>query len=49
MASKNFERYKRYYEAGWYNAEMLRNMVLKGKITEKEFEEITGKAYGDTE
>lgn len=47
--SKNCERYKKYYEAGWYNKEMLRNMVLKGKITEEEFEEIVGEPYGEAE
>lgn len=38
--SKNFEKYKKYYEAGWYTAEMLGNLVMKGKITQEEYEEI---------
>lgn len=43
--SKNFEKYKKYYNAGWYNAEMLWNMALRGKLTEEEYEEITGKKH----
>ena len=38
--SKNYEKYKKYYEAGWYTDEMLWNMVLKNKIAEQEYKEI---------
>lgn len=40
--SKNFEKYKNYYERGLWTKEMLRNVMLKGKITEEEFEKIIG-------
>ena len=43
--SKNYEKYKKYYEAGWYTKEMLWNMVLKNKITEAEYKEIVGEDY----
>ncbi len=38
--SKNYERYKKYYNAGWYTEEMLENLVEKGKITKEECEAI---------
>jgi len=43
--SKNFEKYKRYYDSGLWNKTMLYNIVGKGKITPEEYEEITGEAY----
>lgn len=43
----NKEKYERYYNAGWYNEEMLWNMVLKNKITAEDYEEITGKKHED--
>jgi hypothetical protein len=39
-----FEKIKGYYPAFW-NIEMVRNAVKKGKITAEEFEEITGEKY----
>lgn len=44
MHSKDFDTFKRYYELGLWTEEQLRNAVLKGRITEAEFEEITGHA-----
>lgn len=40
-----YEKIKKYYNAGLWNETMVRNAVVKGKITEKEFNEITGKEY----
>jgi uncharacterized XkdX family phage protein len=47
--SKAAKRYKGYYAAGWYNEEMLRNLVGKGKLTPEEYEEITGDNYVEKE
>lgn len=41
----NFENIKYAYEMGWFTKEMVRNCVVKGKITEKEYKEITGEKY----
>lgn len=43
--SRNFEKYKGYYDHGFWNAKMLKNAVMKKAITADEFEEITGEAY----
>ena len=43
------ERYKSYYVAGWYNEEMLKNLVAKGKLTPEEYKEITGDDYTEKE
>ena len=43
--SRNFEKYKGYYDHGFWNAKMLKNAVIKKAITADEFEEITGEAY----
>lgn len=43
--SKNFEKYEGYYQAGFWNMEMLKNVTKKGKLTKAEFKEITGEAY----
>lgn len=43
--SRNFKKYKGYYDHGFWNAKMLKNAVMKKAITADEFEEITGEAY----
>lgn len=43
--SKNFEKYQGYFEAGFWNMVMLKNVVKKGKLTIAEFKEITGETY----
>ncbi len=43
--SKNFEKVKKYYDAGKWTLPMVRNAVVKGWITEAEFKEITGEDY----
>ena len=40
--SRNFEKYKGYYDAGFWSIEMLKNVVKKMKLTKAEFEEIIG-------
>lgn len=45
MHSKDFDKFKRYYDLGLWNETQLRNAVLKGRITNAEFKEITGKDY----
>ena len=40
--SKMYEKIKEYYNAGLWSEERVRNMVIKGIITEEEFYDITG-------
>lgn len=44
MAVNYYEMAKRNYPDLW-NVEMLRKFVQKGRITEAQFEEITGEEY----
>ena len=41
--SKMYEKVKSYYNTGLWSEERVRNMVVKGVITEEEFYDITGK------
>ena len=41
----NFEKIKYYFEAGLWNAAMVKMAVKKGVITKEEYAEITGKEY----
>lgn len=43
--SKNFEKIKKYYDEGFWNEARVRNAVVKGYITEIEFQEIVGVDY----
>lgn len=45
MASGNFEITKKNYERKLWTEAMLRALVVKGKLTEEEFAEITGRNY----
>lgn len=45
MHSKMFEKIKKYYDEGLWNKEMVRNAVIKEKITPEEYAEITGEPY----
>lgn len=38
------EKIKKWYEQGLWTAEMVRNAVVKGKLTEEEYREIVGEA-----
>lgn len=40
-----FEKIKKWYESGMWTKKMVRNAVVKGKITEEEYTEITGEEY----
>lgn len=42
--NKIAELAKKNYPDQW-NIEMVRNLVVKGRITEEEYEEITGEVY----
>ena len=41
----NYEHIKYYYEAGLWNAVMVKMAVKKGIITKEQYTEITGKEY----
>ncbi len=43
--SAKFEQVKGFYDIGVWNEQKVRNAVVKGWITEAEFQDITGKAY----
>ena len=45
--SKMYEKIKKYYNTGLWSEERVRNMVIKGIITEEEFYEITGEFYNE--
>ena len=45
--SKMYEKIKKYYDTGLWSEERVRNMVIKGIITEEEFYEITGEFYNE--
>lgn len=38
------EKIKKWYGQGLWTAEMVRNAVVKGKLTEDEYREIVGEA-----
>lgn len=41
----SYERIKYYFEAGLWNAQMVKMAVRKGVITKEQYKEITGKDY----
>ena len=43
--SPKFNKVKKYYEAGLWTLEMVKNAVVKEWITAEEFKEITGDDY----
>ena len=45
--SKMYEKIKEYYNTGLWSEERVRNMVIKGIITEEEFYEIAGEFYNE--
>ena len=45
--SKMYEKIKEYYNAGLWSEERVRNMVIKGIITEEEYYEITGEFFNE--
>ncbi len=45
--SPKYDRVLYYYRKGLWNIEMVRNAVIKGWITETEYEEITNQPYSE--
>lgn len=45
MTTTWFDRIKDFYDRGLWTKEMVRNAVVKGKITAEEYELITGEVY----
>lgn len=43
--SKMYEKIKEYYNTGLWSKERVRNMVVKGIITEEEYASIVDKEY----
>ena len=43
--SKMYEKIKKYYDTGLWSEERVRNMVIKGIITEEEYKNIVDKEY----
>ena len=43
--SKMYEKIKMYYDSGLWSEVRVRNMVVKGIITEEEYASIVGKEY----
>lgn len=43
--SRMFDDIKRWYDDGFWSKKKVRNAVIKEKITEEEYEEITGEIY----
>lgn len=45
MHSKQYQKVKDYYDDGFWSVKKVRNAVVKGWITEEEFQEITGEPF----
>lgn len=43
--SKMYEKIKEYYNTGLWSEERVRNMVIKGIITEEEYASIVGNEH----
>ena len=43
--SKMYDKIKSYYDSGLWSEVRVRNMVVKGIITEEEYKTIIGKEY----
>ena len=43
--SKMYKKIKEYYNTGLWSEVRVRNMVVKGVITEEEYKNIVGKEY----
>ena len=40
-----YQKIKEYYDNGLWNIEMVKNAVVKGKITPEQYKEITGDVH----
>ena len=45
--SKMYDKIKSYYDSGLWSEVRVRNMVVKGIITEEEFYDITGEFFNE--
>ena len=45
--NKWYEKIKGWYESGWWTKSMVKNAVVKEKITADEYKDITGEYYND--
>lgn len=45
MKSRMYDKIKTYYDTGLWNEARVKNMVIKGIITEEEYSTIVGKDY----
>ena len=43
--TKNFDIAKKNFDRGLWTKEMIANLVSKGKLTDAEYQEITGEEY----
>lgn len=43
--SKMYKKIKKYYDTGLWSEERVRNMVIKGIVTEEEYASIVCKEY----
>lgn len=44
-----FDKIKSYFDTGLWSVEMVSNAVVKGKISEEEYQKIVGEPYINTE
>lgn len=44
-SKKKIEKYKRFYENGFWTKKMVATLVHDGKLTPEEYEEITGETF----
>lgn len=45
MSQTNYEKYKERYDKGGCTKEQLKKLVIRGRLTPQEYEEITGEVY----
>lgn len=45
--SKMYNKIKSYYDSGLWSINRVKNMVIKGIITEEEYKEITGEDFNN--
>lgn len=48
-SKKKIEKYKRFYENGFWTRKMVAALVYDGKLTPEEYEEITGETFTEEE
>ena len=48
-SKKKIEKYKRFYENGFWTKKMVATLVYDGKLTAEEYEEITGETFVEEE